>query len=355
MSENNTQKHTNGGNVIMPPEWAAQDAVLIAWPHAATDWAYMLNEVKATYVKIAKAITDDELLLVVTPDVESTRSELAEAGINLDKVRIYAIPTNDTWARDFGPIAVKQGDASCLIDFKFNAWGMKFAADKDNLINSRLDLCEAFNCALVNRNGFVLEGGSIESDGCGTILTTSGCLLSKNRNGQHTKSQIEQELMTTLGARKVLWLEHGALAGDDTDGHIDTLARFAPGNVIMYVGTDDTSDEHHADLALMERQLKEMTNASGERFNLIKLPLPDTVVDDDGNRLPATYANFLITNGSVLVPTYRQMANDELALKIMRIAFPDHKIVGIDCTPLIKQHGSLHCVTMQLPQGTVNI
>lgn len=355
MSNNNTQTHTAVGQTIMPPEWAAQDAVLIAWPHAATDWAYMLNEVKETYVKIAKAITDDELLLVVTPEVESTRIELIEAGINVDRVRLYPIPTNDTWARDFGPIAVTQDGTARLIDFKFNAWGMKFAADKDNLINSRLDLCEAFKCALVNRNGFVLEGGSIESDGCGTILTTAGCLLSKNRNGQHSKSQIEQELMSTLGARKVLWLEHGALVGDDTDGHIDTLARFAPGNVVIYVGTEDKTDEQYADLALMEQQLSGMTNADGEPFNLIKLPMPDPVIDDDGNRLPATYANFLITNGSVLVPTYRQIANDDLALKMMRIAFPHYKIVGIDCTPLIKQHGSLHCVTMQLPQGTVNL
>lgn len=342
-------------DTVMPPEWAPQDAVLVAWPHDGTDWAYMLDEVKDCYLNIAKAITADESLLIVTPDVETTRYELEQGGVNLKMVKLYAILSNDTWARDFGPIAVIEDGKARYIDFKFNAWGMKFAADKDNLINSRLDLNEVFRCRLVNRNGFVLEGGSVESDGHGTILTTTGCLLSKNRNGQLSKIEIEQELMATLGARKVLWLDHGNLAGDDTDGHIDTIARFAPDNVILYVGTEDESDEHHTDLQLMEQQLKCMTDANGQRFNLIKLPMPDAVFDDDGNRLPATYANFLITNGSVLVPTYRQKANDELALKIIKIAFPNHRIVGIDCTTLIQQHGSLHCVTMQLPQSTINL
>ena len=339
---------------VMPPEWTPQYAVLISWPHADTDWAYMLDEVKQCFIEIAKAVTADELLLVVTPDSAVTKTEFEHAGIDLEKVKFYTMPTNDTWARDFGPLAINEAGRLKFLDFKFNAWGMKFAADKDNLINSNLDLNGAFCCPLVNRNEFVLEGGSVESDGRGTILTTSGCLSSKNRNGALSKEQIDEYLKKVLGARKVLWLDYGNLIGDDTDGHIDTLARFAPGNVIFYVGTDDIGDGHYADLKLMEQQLKGMTDSDGNQFNLIKLPLPKAIYDEDGQRLPATYANFLITNGSVLVPIYGQEANDELAMNTIKSAFPTRKIVGINCNPLIKQHGSLHCVTMQLPEKSVN-
>ncbi len=343
----------NSSSAIWPPEWASQDAVLLSWPHEATDWAYMLDEVKRCFIEIAKAITADERLLVAAPTPTEVEQELANAGINLDKVSIYGIPTNDTWARDFGPITVMRNGNPVLLDFKFNAWGLKFAADKDNLINSRLELSEAFACTLENHNGFVLEGGSVESDGQGVVMTTSSCLMSKNRNGDLDKQGIEQRLRTLLGAKKVLWLDHGNLVGDDTDGHIDTIARFAPDDIILYAGCDDSTDEQHADLAAMEEQLRTFTTVHGKPYNLIKLPAPRPIYDEDGLRLPATYANFLITNSSVLVPIYGQTATDELALKIIRVAFPHKRIVGIDCNALIKQHGSLHCVTMQLPQGTV--
>lgn len=343
----------NSGQTIMPPEWALQDAVLLSWPHKATDWAYMLDEVKLCFTEIAKAITADERLLVVTPTPTEVGKELAEAGIDVSMVSAFRIPTNDTWARDFGPITVMRNGQPTLLDFKFNAWGLKFAADKDNLINSRLELSEAFACTLENHNGFVLEGGSVESDGQGVVMTTSSCLMSKNRNGGLDKQGIEQQLRTRLGAKKVLWLDHGNLVGDDTDGHIDTIARFAPDDIILYAGCYDTTDEQHADLAAMEAQLRTFTTVNGKPYNLIKLPTPRPIYDEDGLRLPATYANFLVTNSSVLVPTYGQKAIDNLALKTIKIAFPHKHIVGIDCNALIKQHGSLHCVTMQLPQGTV--
>ncbi len=342
------------GRTAMPPEWAAQDAVLLSWPHAATDWAYMLDEVKQCFIEIAKAITADERLLVAAPDAAAVEKELAVAGINLERVTVFGIPTNDTWARDFGPITVIRNGNPVLLDFKFNAWGLKFAADKDNLINSRLELSEAFACTLENHNGFVLEGGSVESDGHGVVMTTSSCLMSKNRNGDLDKQGIEQRLYTLFGAEKVLWLDHGNLVGDDTDGHIDTIARFAPDDIILYAGCNDDSDEQYADLKAMEAQLRTFTTVHGKPYNLIELPTPRPIYDDDGLRLPATYANFLITNNSVLVPVYGQKATDDLALKIIRVAFPHKRIVGIDCNALIKQHGSLHCVTMQLPQGTVN-
>lgn len=240
-------------------------------------------------------------------------------------------------------------------DFKFNAWGLKFAADKDNLITRNLYQKGALRGEYLNYLGFVLEGGSIESDGRGTLLTTSECLLSPNRNGEMSRDEIGRYLADRFNLDKVLWLDHGYLAGDDTDSHIDTLARLAPDDTIIYVGCDDTADEHYESLLAMKRQLAGMTTKEGRPFNLIELPLPDAVYDEDGMRLPATYANFLILNESVLMPSYGQPKKDLLASQILKIAFPGREIRMIDCRALIKQHGSLHCVTMQLPENTLPI
>ncbi len=270
-------------------------------------------------------------------------------------VILVTVPTNDTWARDFGPISLTGTEGVTFCDFKFNAWGLKFAADKDNLITRRLYEGGALRGDYRNCLGFVLEGGSVESDGKGTLLTTSECLLSPNRNGEMSKHEIEQYLMDRFNLDKVLWLDHGYLAGDDTDSHIDTLARLAPDDTIVYVGCDDPDDEHYESLQAMKRQLGEMVTKEGNGFNLIELPLPDAVYDETGQRLPATYANFLILNSSVLMPSYGQPKKDMLASQILKIAFPDREIKMIDCRALIKQHGSLHCVTMQLPEDTLPI
>ncbi len=335
----------------LPAEWERQSAVLIAWPHAETDWAYMLNEVIECYKNIAKAILSDEKLIIATPEPLSTCNDLA--GINITNAELYTIPTNDTWARDFGPISVLRNKKPVLFDFTFNAWGMKFAADLDNVITSTLEWQGAFNCPVENHMDFVLEGGSIESDGNGCIMTTEECMTSINRNGHLSFDKIDAYLKLTFGAKKILWLHNGALEGDDTDGHIDTLARFAPDNTIIYVGCDDSGDSHYEGLKAMEAELKNATNANGEPFRLIKLPFPDAIYDEQCNRLPATYANFLITNNQVLVPTYSQPENDALALKLIAEAFPGRKTTGIDCRALIKQHGSLHCVTMQLIENVI--
>ncbi len=339
----------------LPAEWEEQDGVMLAWPHRDTDWAYMLDEVTECFTRIAKAIADEEKVLIVAPDVEVPRGCLASAGAKMDNVIFVTSPTNDTWARDFGPISLTGCGRVAFCDFKFNAWGLKFAADKDNLVTSFLYKKGALRGDYVNCLGFVLEGGSIESDGKGTLLTTSECLLSPNRNGGMSRDEIERWLIERFNLRKVLWLDHGYLAGDDTDSHIDTLARLAPNDTILYVGCDDPSDEHYESLQLMKRQLMEMTTPDGDRFNLIELPLPDAVYDEDGMRLPATYANFLVMNRSVLMPSYGQHQKDILASQILKIAFPDHEIKMIDCRALIKQHGSLHCVTMQLPEDTLPI
>ena len=339
----------------LPAEWERQDGILIAWPHENTDWSYMLDEVTECFTAIAKAIAAEEKLLVVAPDVEIPRACLSAAGVNMANVILVTVPTNDTWARDFGPVSLLRDNRVAFCDFKFNAWGLKFAADKDNLITRNLYQKGALRGEYLNCLGFVLEGGSIESDGCGTLLTTSECLLSPNRNGEMSRDEIGRYLADRFNLDKVLWLDHGYLAGDDTDSHIDTLARLVPDDTIIYVGCDDTADEHYESLLAMKRQLAGMTTKEGTPFNLIELPLPDAVYDEDGMRLPATYANFLILNESVLMPSYGQPKKDLLASQILKIAFPGREIRMIDCRALIKQHGSLHCVTMQLPENTLPI
>jgi agmatine/peptidylarginine deiminase len=334
-------------------EWDCQDGILIAWPHAGTDWAYMLDEVTACYVEIAKAILDDdERLVIVAPDADEVRSSLGSQ-VDWQRIDIIELPINDTWVRDYGPITVFQDGHMALTDFTFNAWGMKFAADCDNLVTSRLQEHGLFQMPLINYRDMVLEGGSIETDGNGTILTTTCCLTAPNRNDAMTRDELERELLERLGCIKMLWLDHGALAGDDTDGHIDTLARFAPGGIILYNGCDNPEDEHFDCLMQMENDLKEMTDVDGNLYRLIKLPLPDAIYDEI-SRLPATYANFLVTNHQVLVPVYGQPENDLKACELIGQAFPGRKVVGIDCRPLICQHGSLHCATMQLPKGSLN-
>ena len=333
-------------------EWDNQDGILIAWPHAGTDWAYMLDEVTACYVEMARAILeDDERLVIVAPDADDVKASLGQ-DVDWQRISIIELPTNDTWVRDYGPIAVFKDGRTVLTDFTFNAWGMKFAADCDNLVTSRLQARGVFKAPLVNYRDLVLEGGSIETDGNGTVLTTTCCLTAPNRNDALSREQLEQELLDRLGCVKMLWLDHGTLSGDDTDGHIDTLARFAPDGVILYCGCDNPEDEHYEPLMKMEEDLKQMTDAEGNPYHLIKLPLPDAMYDEI-SRLPATYANFLVMNHQVLVPVYGQPENDVKACELIGQAFPGRKIQGIDCRPLICQHGSLHCATMQLPEGSL--
>ena len=343
---------TSTRNSSFAAEWDCQDGVLIAWPHAGTDWAYMLDEVTACYVEICKAILqDDERLLIVAPDAMEVRDALGP-DVAWQRIDIAELPTNDTWVRDYGPITVWHDGTMKLTDFTFNAWGMKFAADCDNLVTSRLDAAGYFSLPVVNCRDLVLEGGSIETDGRGTVLTTTCCLTAPNRNDALSREKLEQILLDRLGCTKMLWLEHGGLEGDDTDGHIDTLARFAPGGGILYNGCDDPEDEHFEPLMKMEQELKDMTDANGDHYHLVKLPLPDAMYDEI-SRLPATYANFLVMNHQVLVPVYGQPDNDIKACQLIGEAFPGRKVVAIDCRPLICQHGSLHCATMQLPKGSL--
>ena len=339
-------------NPRLPAEWEIQDGVLMAWPHEGTDWAYMLDDIRPVFTDIIKNITRFEQVLLTAPHAVSAVDYLTNAGVEMARVTICEIPSNDTWARDFGPITVIYNNKPVLMDFGFNGWGLKFPANLDNLISKRL---KQLGMLLPNLNtiGLVMEGGSLESDGLGTILTTSECLLSPNRNPQLDRSEIEQALASLVGAKRVLWLNHGWLAGDDTDSHVDTLARICPGNTIVYQACDHPLDEHYETLKLMEGELKAFTAPDGSPYQLIPLPFPKARFDEQAHRLPATYANFLVINGAVLVPTYCDPDNDRTALDIIAKAFPGREIIAIDCLPLLEQHGSLHCVTMQLPQGVL--
>lgn len=339
-------------NTILPPEWYPQSAVQLTWPHEGTDWAPILDEVVPCFVEIAKEVIKREKLLIVCADESLVRSQLGE--VDYSRIIFREMQTNDTWARDHGGISVFEDGLPLVYDFVFNGWGMKFAANHDNLITRKLFLMKTFTDEVipVNMQPFVLEGGSIESDGKGTLLTTVECLSSVNRNEYLQKEELENYLKQVFGLERILWLESGYLAGDDTDSHVDTLARFCSEDTIAYVQCTDEEDEHFAELQEMEEELKEFTQANGDPYRLVALPMADKV-EWEGERLPATYANFLIINGAVLVPFYHS-PKDEVAKAALQKAFPDREIVGINCLPLIKQHGSLHCVTMQYPEGFVN-
>ena len=285
------------------------------------------------------------------PEPEEVKKQIA-ATVNMNNVRFLECATNDTWARDHGAITMIDTGTPSLLDFTFNGWGLKFASELDNQITKQAVEAGALKGQYIDRLDFVLEGGSIESDGMGTLLTTSECLLSPQRNGRLNQVEIEEYLKSTFHLQKVLWLDHGYLAGDDTDSHIDTLVRFCSTDTIAYVKCDDKEDEHYEALLAMEEQLKTFCTLAGEPYRLLALPMADKI-EEDGERLPATYANFLIMNEVILYPTYHQPANDQKAREVLQQAFPDYQIIGIDCRALIKQHGSLHCVTMQYPLGVI--
>jgi agmatine deiminase len=339
----------------LPPEWAPQSGVQLTWPHAGSDWAPILAEVEPVFVAIAAAVTRFERLVVACHD-EAVRARvtglLRAANVASERVHLHVAPANDTWARDHGPITVLCRNEPTLLDFSFNGWGGKYPYDLDNRITRQLHAANAFGDTPIEYLDLILEGGSIEVDGQGTLLTTERCLLNPNRNPGQTRARIEAQLADWLGLTRFLWLRNGYLAGDDTDSHIDTLARLCDPATIAYVTCDDPADEHYAELRAMEDELKAFRTPTGRPYRLVPLPWPQPKLDDDGARLPATYANFLIVNGAVLVPTYRDPADAE-ALRRLQGCFPDREIIGVDCLPLIWQHGSLHCVTMQLPAGVL--
>ncbi len=343
---------TTKRTVFLPPEWYPQSGVMLTWPHKDSDWSELLNEVEECFVLIANEILKNEKLLVACPDPASVAGKLDK---NLIQNLILAeLDSNDTWARDHGAVTVLVDGRPVLYDFQFNGWGLKFPARLDNQLTSRLFKMNVFSSGVgyENRMNFVLEGGSFEADGEGTLLTTEECLLSVNRNQIMNKKDIESYLIEVFGIQRVLWLSSGYLAGDDTDSHIDTLARFCNEKTIAYVKCDNPSDEHYSQLWRMEQELMSFRMLNGNPYNLVDLPMADCIRDEKGTRLPATYANFLIINDKVLVPFYSTY-KDEIARKKLQSVFSDREVIGIECSTLIKQHGSLHCVTMQFPSGVL--
>lgn len=340
-------------NRRLPAEWEKCGAVLLSWPHKDSDWNYILDEAYECYINLVNALISEVPVIIVAPDIAIPKSQLAH--LNEEKLMYWQINTNDTWARDFGPITTFEYNIPVICDFKFNGWGLKYPACFDNLITGKLASAGIITAKVENHLGFVLEGGSIDSDGNGSILTTSECLLSLNRNGNLSKESIESYLKYSLGAYRIMWIDNGFLAGDDTDSHVDTLARFAPHNTILYVKCDNPSDIHYKALKQMENELQHFRDVDGMPYNLMGLPMTDPIFDETGSRLPATYANFFVTPTAVFMPTYNQPDNDRRASETIRKAFPGYKVISVDCRTLIKQHGSLHCVTMQLPSEILSI
>ena len=333
-----------------PAEWEPQSAVLMAWPHAGTDWAERLDAVACCFARIGSAICAHQRLLLCVPDADTerhAREQLVLADCRIERVRFVHLPYNDTWLRDSGPISLKTDSGHILVDFQFTAWGGKFQADLDDQIVAELLRQNVFHKAEHQRNEFALEGGGIETDGQGSLLSTWHCL--HERHPDKSREQINTVLMDALYQQRVLWLEHGYLEGDDTDAHIDTLARFASTSSIVYQGCQNPSDSHYTELQAMADELRQLRQINGQAYTLFELPWPEPILDN-GRRLAASYANFLIINGAVLVPVYHDLA-DAKAIAVMQQAFPSRDIIAIDCRDLIWQNGSLHCCTMQLPEG----
>ena len=374
---NQAQSRTHHLPRRLRAEWEHQRAVLLSFPHEHSDWASQIDRARECFLHIIESIIAFESVLVCidcedyaglqaiyarfAPDVPCSLEITPFATLALtESITLAFVPTNDTWARDFGaitcaldfapdptqPTQTSTPESNLLLHFNFNGWGLKYPANFDNQITRHLHTLGAITGALES-HALVLEGGSIDSDGAGSILTTTACLLEPNRNPTLTKLELESSLREILGIDRVLWLEHGYLRGDDTDSHVDMLARFIDEHTIAYVSCDDEHDEHYTELKLMERELQALRTKNGEPYKLIALPFVPAIYDESGERLPASYVNFLFVNGALLVPIYDE-SSDDLALSLLRSALPDRKVLGVHARTLIEWHGSLHCVSMQL-------
>lgn len=341
-------------NLRFPAEWESQSAILIAWPHADTDWADRLDQVEETYIALVAAITRFQpvVICVADDDLETyAEMRLRSNRVEMARVRFVTAAYDDTWLRDSGPITLKQSDGGFrLLDFRFTGWGGKFEASLDDQLVGVLHDAGLF-AGNAGRDviDFALEGGAIDTDGAGTLLTTWQCL--HERHPDATREELTTKLAAWLQQDRVLWLDHGYLEGDDTDAHVDTLVRFASPTSIVYQACDDASDSHHAELQAMGRELEALRTVDGRPYTLFPLPWAQPVIDG-GRRLAASYANYLILNGAVLMPAYGDVA-DDAARAVLAAAYPDREIVQVPCRSLIWQNGSLHCITMQLPAGVL--
>jgi len=342
--------------IRLPAEWEPQSAVLIAWPHDETDWAQRLGEVEDTYIALVASIVryTRAVICVADADLQTyAEARLRSARVDLSRVRFVEVEYDDTWLRDSGPITLRTPDGFRLLDFRFTGWGGKFEASRDDRLIEHLDALHVFRNAERQSIDFALEGGAIDTDGAGTLLTTWQCL--HERHPEVDRDTLGARLAEWLAQDRVLWLDHGYLEGDDTDAHIDTLARFAPDDAIVFQACDDPSDSHYAELRAMGEEIAALRTRDGKPYRLFPLPWAQPIIDG-GRRLAASYANFLIigtdTGGAVLMPAYGDPA-DAAAAAVLGQAYPGRDVVQVPCRSLIWQNGSLHCITMQLPEGSI--
>jgi agmatine deiminase len=333
----------------MPAEWEPHRGTWLSWPHNEATWPDKFGPVPSIFARMVRHLADHEEVHINVAGSgmeQEVRRLLADAGAASDSVFFHYNPTNDAWCRDHGPIFIqRQGDApEAVVDWKYNAWGGKYPPyDLDDVIPTRV----AEELALpVFHPGIVMEGGSIDVNGRGTLLTTEACLLNPNRNPSLDRPEIERYLRAYLGVSHILWLGDG-IAGDDTDGHVDDLTRFVDPNTVVTVVEDDPSDENYEPLQSNLERLNRMSDQDGRPLRVVTLPMPRPLWHR-GQRLPASYANFYIANGVVLLPTY-DPPRDEEAQATLQSLFPTREIVGIDCTDLVWGLGAFHCVTQQWP------
>ncbi len=338
----------------LPAEWEPQDAILLTWPHADGDWPD-LARIEAVFLAIADAVCRHERLVVACHDTDHARhvtQSLVDQGTDPSRFRCPIAPSNDSWARDHGPMTVHEDGRPRLCDFRFDGWGGKYPAELDDRLTRRLHAQGAFGGTPIETIDLVVEGGNLDSDGQGTVLCNGPCLHDPRRNPGLAPAEIDERLRRTLGIERLLCIENGRISGDDTDGHIDMLARFCSPDTIVHSQAASPDDPDHAPLAAMARELSRLRDSRGRPYRLHALPAPPPCHDADGRRLPASYANFLVIDGAVLVPQYGA-ASDIEALSLLAGLFPDRRAYPVDCRPVIEQGGSLHCLTMQLPAGVL--
>lgn len=337
--------------ITLLPEWAPQYATLLVWPHSGTDWKPYLERVHRTYLELTEIIAAHQKVMIVCRDTALKDTIFSELSQNAQtQCEFYCLPYNDTWVRDFGPITVRDSNGQLILtDFNFDGWGAKFASDSDNQITTRLIEQHAFPERAHQKVDWVLEGGSIDGDGQGTLLTTARCLLQHTRNHNINQREFEQMLKKYLGISRVLWLQRGYLFGDDTDGHVDTLARFLDPDTICYCQCIDREDQHYVELSHMEKELEALRKPDGSSYRLVPLPLPRAIYNSENRRLPATYLNFLFINHAVILPVYQQDL-DSVAIHTLQQACPTRRVIPLDSRVLIEQSGSIHCASMQIPK-----
>ncbi|MFC4701441.1 agmatine deiminase family protein [Glaciecola siphonariae] len=342
MAQSTLTTHTSPFTLL--PEWAEQEAVVLAWPHQHSDWLSWIDAARAAYLKLISALNEANVTVILLCPAGELGIVKSMVSLNA-RVLIIPMDYNDTWTRDYIFVTCESAKGNVPVEFQFNGWGQKFEANSDNLVNQALSkLCRLplTTCETV------LEGGAIEIDQNQVLISTQSCLLNPKRNGDMALSTYRAIFEQYLGAEQVHIFEHGHLEGDDTDGHIDTLVRFTPlRSIVMQSAFNRPNDPHYAGLNALKQEIQEAFSG----YPIFELPLPN-MINDEGDRLPASYANFLICNQSVLAPVYQQQ-EDELAIETLQSAFPNHNIVPVDCSTIVQQFGSLHCITMQIPSATL--